>query len=68
MKVKDLIKALEQCNQEADIISFECRHFNREDYWPLNLDGLIIDHKKKCFPPLREKEASLKDENVIIIY
>lgn len=68
MKVKDLIKELEQCNPEADIINWECRNFNKEDYWPITLDGLLIDHEKKCFPPLKQKEASLQDANVIIIH
>lgn len=67
MKVKDLIKELEQCNPEADIINLECRNFNKEDYWPITLDGLLIDHGKKCFPPLKQKESSLQDANVIII-
>ena len=68
MKVKDLIKKLEQCNTEADIINCECRNFNKENYWPITLDGLLIDHEKKYFPSLKQKEASLQDANVIVIH
>ena len=67
MKVRELVEKLLGCNQEADIIGLECRNFNREDYRPIVLEGLFIDHDKKCFPQFKQKESSLNEANVIII-
>ena len=68
LKVKDLIRQLQQCDPNADVILSNCKNFEQKNYYPIMLESLKIDHNKKCFPQLKQTPTSLQDANTIVLY
>jgi hypothetical protein len=64
LKVKDLIRQLEQCDPNADVILSNCKNFEQKNYYPIMLEGL----KVKRDNVLDQTRTSLRDANVVVLY
>ena len=64
LKVKDLVRQLEKCDPNADVILSNCKNFEQKNYYPIMLECLKVNRNNV----LDQTRTSLQDANVVILY